>query len=120
MTILLTICLLIWLPIFFYQIHERGFLILIGWLLIAPVATNLMSNPGANPFFPKPSTTQQEITSRIRKVERFSYLELPTRITADRLFEPTRTLFGVFVLVFLLDILMRKRGWVPLDRTEIW
>ncbi len=55
LTILLLICLVIWLPVLLYQIKERAFLVLVIWLFVAPVAVNLVSRPNTNPFFQTPA-----------------------------------------------------------------
>src|SRR5215813_11471275 len=48
---LLVVNLLVWFPILYYNIHHRGFAVLLLWLFVAPVASNLINRPGANPLF---------------------------------------------------------------------
>jgi O-antigen ligase len=108
------LCALIWIPILIYQMNRRGFLVLIGWLFIAPVASNLVTHPGANPFF-KTELVQRGPSERV-----IAYVDLETTITLRELLQPTRLLLAVFVLLFLLELCVRRNRLFPLDRTEFW
>lgn len=119
LTTLLILCLLLWFPILLYQITSRGFLVLILWLLIAPVATNLIQGE-SNPFF-----TVQKVRARVQYESPAArrgggYLNAPTRIGLRDVLEPTRIIFIVFFISFLLDALLKKKPVVPLDWTEMW
>jgi O-antigen ligase len=117
LTTLLILCLLLWFPILLYQVTSHGFLVLILWLLIAPVATNLVQGE-SNPFF-----TVQKVQGEYGSPEARrggGYLKAPTSIRLRELLEPTRIIFSVFFISFLLDALLKKRPVVPLDWTEMW
>ena len=106
--ILLSVCLLPWIAILLYQIASRRFTVLVLWLLIAPVVTNLAEGMG--------NTTLYETSgSRDR-----NYDTGTAKITLYKLLKPTRILFSIFLVFFLLERLGKKRPTVPLDRTEIW
>lgn len=115
--ILLLLCLLIWLPILFYQIDRRAFVVLITWLFIGPVVSNLVNRPGSNPFFQTPVVQAMPWGGKVKET---AYVDLNTTITLRDLLEPTRILLCAFLLVFLLDILLLRKRQVPLDRTEMW
>jgi O-antigen ligase len=115
LTILLLLCLLIWFVVFLQQIVRRGFLVLLLWLLVAPVALNIIERPGTNPFFASERQTQISATSISG-----GYFSNEATIKSKDLVEPTRILFGAFVFFALLDPLLKKKRLVTLDRTERW
>lgn len=115
-TVLLILCLLIWLPVLFFQINQRGFLVLVIWLFIAPVATNVINTPDVNPFY---ENQVSDVKARWVPAGVW-YREAPTTITWQDLLEPTRTLLGLFLVVYLLGAVLQKKRLLPLDRTEIW
>ena len=53
--LLSVLCALIWFLILFYCIERYRFYAVLIWLFIGPVAVNLVTNPGKNPFFSAPS-----------------------------------------------------------------
>ena len=120
--VLLILCGLIWCPILIYQIDRRGFLVLLVWLSIAPVAANVVARPGANPFFPRHDggaelfTGEGEVSQQaISKGEKYYTRE--TTVTLTELFNPTRFLFVAFFIVLLFDAAFKHR-LTPLDRVE--
>lgn len=113
LTMLLIACGLIWLPLLFYQISHRGFLVLVIWLFIAPVASNVVNYPGTNPLF-RPEIVETGVG------ERSTHIDWENTGKLGRLGEPTRNLLGAFLVVFLLQALLKKRKLGPLDRTETW
>lgn len=119
--ILLILCVLIWILIFFHQISQRGFLVLLIWLLIAPVATNLVHGD-TNPLFTTQTEAHEERAARHVRGMR----NIVTRNIEDmeeskvrHLLQPTRFLFYSFLIVFVLGAILRKKSALPLDRTEI-
>jgi O-antigen ligase len=120
-TALLMLCVLIWLPICFYQIKHRGFLVLLIWLFIAPVAMNVIEQPGANPFFPTPRTQTKEPHEKwLPSGLRDAYLQGRSAIKLDELLSPTRLLVGILFSFLLLDKTLLRKYVAPLDRTEVW
>jgi O-antigen ligase len=94
------LCLLVWAPLLFSQIEQRGFLVLRIWLLSAPIVTNIISHPTSNPFFTPPG--------------------LERGIQLQEIFDPTRLFFNAFIIVALLRFASNRRSSVPWDRTEVW
>ena len=109
--------LLIWLPIFLYQLNQRGFVILLIWLFVAPIASNLVERPYSNPFL-QISAAEEEGSKPKRR--RDAYITGETTIRMRELLEPNRLIFGAYLLVFLLAALKMKKLPVPVDRTEKW
>jgi len=110
-TELLIICLLIWFPVLLYQIKHRGFVILVIWLFVAPVASNVVNRPQANPFL--------EISAE-GKDTRTVYITGEATIRLRELLEPSRLLFGAYLVVFLLSAVKRSGRPLALDKTEKW
>jgi O-antigen ligase len=103
-----------------YQVGQRRFCILLLWLLIAPIASNLINKPGANPFF----TYQIEQTAKIQhsyssRVQN-AYLTDATTITIRELLEPTRVIIGGLFIFYLLNVITRNNYIIFLDWTEVW
>jgi O-antigen ligase len=118
---LLILCALIWLPILLHQITRQSFFILLIWLLIGPVASNLISRPGANPFFESPGQRSDWVALVTGyELQANAYLTGAATITVFELLEPTRALLAMFLVVFILDIFQKRRPWCPMDRTETW
>jgi len=117
MTELLIVCLLIWVPVLLYQIGQRGFVILLIWLFVAPIASNLVERPSSNPFL-QISAAEEEDSKPKRR--RDAYITGETTVRMRELLEPNRLIFGAYLLVFLLAALKMKKLPVPLDRTEKW
>ena len=115
LTGLLIICAVIWIPLLLFQISRRGFLVLVIWLLVAPIATNAITG-SANPFF-EPYTE----SSAERQIHSSGWWEGTSQgVTMRELLEPTRVLFAVFLAVFLLKALVKRKNPLDLDRTERW
>jgi O-antigen ligase/polysaccharide polymerase Wzy-like membrane protein len=109
----------IWLLILFHQIAHRGFLVLIIWLLIAPVATNFVSSPGRNPFF-NPQKAQK-LKDDVQRRHRDAFLRPENNpIRINQVFEPTRTLLGGFVVSLIFQTFLKKKRLGPFDSIEIW
>lgn len=115
-TIVLLLCMLIWFPVLLHQILHRGVLVFLVWLFIAPVATNLLQGT-SNPFFQTPVVPEVSLIAHPKVND---YLTKSTTITLNELLDPTRVLLSMFIIVFLLNALMRVKPLVPLDSTEIW
>lgn len=115
--ILLVACVLIWVPILINQIQERGLLVLLAWLFIAPVAVNMIEKPGENPFFKTPARQEHAAAAATGGIE---YATAETKVTLRDLLEPTRLLFGTFLVVVLLGTIINRARPMPLDRAEIW
>ena len=110
---------LIWLLILFHQIAHRGFLVLIIWLLIAPVASNFVSSPSRNPFFNLEKA--QKLKEDVQSGHRAAFLRRENNpIRINQLFEPTRTLLAGFVISFILQTVLKKKRLGPFDSTEVW
>lgn len=118
---LIVISALIWLPLLMHQMVHRGLLVLVIWLIVGPVMSNLVEDPGKNPFFPAQILAEdgeQQPNVKRRSVE--GYFSQPETIKVKELLEPTRILFGLFLVIFLGRSLTRNRRILSLDRTEIW
>jgi O-antigen ligase len=121
---LFLLCLLVWLPILFHQITNRGFQVLILWLLIAPVAINVIQHPKRNPFFRVGGSQELLIVENEEKdvplgIRRSGYFSSSVNFSWKDVVDPTRLLLFTF---FLLSLLESRNGksWIPLDKTEIW
>ena len=110
--------LLVWFPILFYNVYHRGFAVLLIWLLLAPVASNVINRPGANPLFQSPAEAAAREARQVRKGGYFFVRGDPVKLT--QLLEPTRTLVGLFLVAFLLNGLVKKKRFAAIDRTELW
>jgi hypothetical protein len=117
---LLALCGCVWFLILIYHITHRGFLVLLIWLFIAPVAANIVNEPGTNPLFRKQQTEElAQLLSQSQRSQPLGYTTAPTTIKLRELVEPTRLLFMAFFGVFFLDIVLKKRT-TSLDRIERW
>jgi hypothetical protein len=101
------ICLLPWMVLLLRQCVSRTFLVLIIWLLIAPVVTNFSRGMGN-------ITLNQTSTIQTRDFD-----QKAAKITLYKLFKPTRALFILLLGVFALEYITYSRRPAPLDRTEI-
>ena len=112
---LLILCALIWLPIFLYTLSRWGFIALMAWLLIAPIATNVVRGQ-SNPFFTSHTEgfgTQQVMTAGWWEGKSGD-------VKARELLEPTRLLICSLFGTLLLSVVFRRNSVLPPDRTEIW
>jgi O-antigen ligase len=98
-----------WLLIFFHQISRRNFVVLLGWLLIAPVVGNLVDRTGNTVVF----ETQERADAR-------DHYQTNASITLPELIKPTRIMIGLLFIGFLFNTLLKKAPHLRLDRTEIW
>jgi O-antigen ligase len=114
---LLTVSVLVWLPVLFYWIGRKGFLLLLIWLLMAPVAVNLVNNPGTNPFFNK-VVDKPGLQEAIRGPQGGYLLQKEATIKLKDLLEPNRIILGSFFVVFLANALLKRKRLGPFDNTE--
>ncbi|NIM98696.1 MAG: hypothetical protein GTO24_11645, partial [candidate division Zixibacteria bacterium] len=110
--ILIIVSVLIWFLILLFLISQRGFVLLLIWLLIAPVVSNLVNRPGSNPFFKTTPVTQS-------KPRGHAYITYETTIRPRDLLEPTRLIFIVFLVLFLAGYVADRKRLGALDTTEI-
>ena len=116
-TVLLILCVLIWIPILFHQISRRAFLVLLVWLFIAPFATNLAEGH-FNVF-----ARRDRIAWAEREVDRTaaSVTKIRQDIRIGELIRgPTRVVFFLLIVAFLLIALLKKRLVLSCDGTERW
>jgi O-Antigen ligase len=101
---------------------DRGFLVLVVWLLIAPVVGNIVEAPGRNPFFPSGPSEDEVQTSapQPRNAPVHGYFVNPETVTVKEALEPTRIFFAAFFLIFLGRYFLRDKRILSLDRTEKW
>ncbi len=128
LSILLLLCVFIWLPIFLYFLTDKGFTVLLIWLLIAPVAINLIDNPRRNPFF-SPALEldygerilreQAEREARRQGRNQGGYVTGEATIRMREILNPTRLLFLVFFLVLLMDKYYKRSPLEPFNQTEM-
>jgi O-antigen ligase len=118
--IFVILCAVIWFPILFYLLSQRGLSVLLVWLCIAPMATNLLHNPTKNPFFTA-APVEVDLDQPVGKEKTVDdYLYTAATYTLTDVLDPTRILFVLFLVVFLLDFVLHRRQAVPFDRTEFW
>jgi O-antigen ligase len=120
MTSLLALASIPWVFVLFHQISHRGLSVFLLWLLIAPVATNLLtgSRGGGNPFF-RSAVDDSEPRKKGRAGDGYLVATDPSPVRLNQLLEPSRTLLLCFFAVILLNILVRK-GRLEFDSTEVW
>jgi len=115
LTALLILCALIWLPIFLYSLSRWGFVALMAWLLIAPIATNVVRGQ-SNPLF----TTRTEGPGS-QQVKTLGWWEGQSGdVKARELFQPTRLVICSLFGVLLLSAVFGRNSVLPPDKTEIW
>ena len=123
--ILVILCGLIWVPVLFKHMSHRGLLVLLIWLFMAPVATNIVQG-NSNPFFPLPVPEEESVEWRnrlgrpTRQAQGYAAEDTTTRIRVTDLLEPTRTLLFMFVLLFLVNAILKRNRLLQLDQTERW
>ena len=121
LTILLLACVLVWTVLLFHHMISRGFTVLLIWLLIAPVASNVFIKPGSNPLFQTPSEYDaKQVSDRMwrRSLLRGESTDRST-VNLQQLLEPTRTLLLAFFLVFILEALSKRQALGRCDTTEL-
>jgi putative inorganic carbon (hco3(-)) transporter len=115
---LLLITGLIWLLTLLHQFAHRGFMVLLIWLLVGPVMSNLVLDPGENPFF---RVQNREESSEMVDLHRTGYLrDKSDAIGMHQLLDPTRSLLALFVVVLILDAMLKRKHLATFDTTEIW
>jgi len=118
LTVVFLVCLLIWVPILFYHIERHSLQVLLVWLFIAPIATNLVILPNSNPFF---NIRGKGETSWRATPKEIKYTEIPTaNLTLRGMLEPNRILLSLFIVVFILRSSLNTKRWTAMDGTEIW
>jgi O-antigen ligase len=116
--ILIIVCILIWLPILYYQVARRGMLVLVIWIIIAPIMTNLASGR-TNPFFMPPEDYQARL--ELKEKSRTSLSAMTQDVSTGEIFSaPTRFVFIGFFAIFFLNALLRRERLFSLDSTETW
>src|SRR5688572_1410091 len=108
---LVILTLLVWIPVLFHEISRRGFVLILAWLFIAPVALNLLKQVGNSPLV-------EMGDRREAKSQEGGYLSSETNITARELLDPTRLLFSGFLLVFLVEAAVKRKRLGRFDTTE--
>ncbi|MFB3904127.1 MAG: O-antigen ligase family protein [Acidobacteriota bacterium] len=108
--LLLGIGLLIWLPVALGLLSRRPLVILLIWLVLGPVISNMVKWPGANPFFWSGPA--------VPEVRGSAYLTEQSNVTVKELLEPTRVLIFSLLAVMVAEGIVRKRKQPGLDRTE--
>ena len=90
---------------------------LLFWLSVSPVASNLFERPGTNPFFKPPRPKLEDVS---QKKERFGggYIKGATSIRLREVLSPTRVLIGLFFIVILLRALLQNKS-IGLDKIEL-
>jgi O-antigen ligase len=102
-----------WLLILLHLMFRRGFVVLLLWLLVAPVVMYVIQR------------TDQEVIYQTAGSEKSIhesdfYYENPAKITLQKLLNPTRMLISLLFIIFVVNALLKKTHWDPLDRVEIW
>jgi O-antigen ligase len=113
---LLVLAMFIWFLVFLQQIGRYGFLLLLLWLLIAPVALNVIERPGANPFI----IPERVATLRATSIPHAYFTDAPGTVELKDLVVPTRFILGTFVFFAFFYPLLKKRRLLTLDNTETW
>ena len=116
--ILLLTCGLIWILVLSQQINRKGFLVLIIWLFIAPLISTIIKQAVSEPAPEEPVMAEMQPSAPAKKVV---LTESTTRLRDFT--EPTRLLFGLFFVLFLLNMLLKKNPLSYLgkyNRTEMY
>jgi O-antigen ligase len=94
------------------------------WLLIAPVAINVIQHPKRNPFFHVVRSEAPLIVTGDQKdtllgIRRSGYFSDSINFSWQDVVDPTRLLLFTFFVLFLLESKNGKPG-IALDKTEMW
>jgi O-antigen ligase len=95
---------------------QRGLMLFLIWIFIGPLATNMMTmfDPRVQVF-----EVETDVVGLKRLAFRDGFFDGTSSATVTQLLDPTRMLVAVFVLIFLLNTVVRhKLG--SFDRTELW
>jgi O-antigen ligase len=104
-----------WLLILLHLIFRRGFVVLLLWLLVAPVVMYFVDRP-----LDRQTLLFQTSGTDVPVHQAGFYEEAPAVITLEKLINPNRTIFMLFFVIFVLNAVLKRTRWVPLDRTEKW
>jgi O-antigen ligase len=110
LTLIIFLALLVWLPVSLMLISKRPLAVLLIWLVIGPVVSNVVKWPGANPFFFVDTGGHERSGNQ--------YLNQPTTITVKELLEPTRILVVTLIVLLAADRIVRKKRRLRMDRPE--
>src|SRR4029453_7858654 len=110
---LLILAALPWLLLVFYAFYHQRSAVLLIWLLIAPAVGYFVQRTEPTVLAETEGTETDWLDSQF-------YYEQPAKITLQKLLDPNRTVFGVFLLIFLVEGLVKRQRSISLDRTEIW
>jgi O-antigen ligase len=102
-----------WLLLVFYAFYHQRSAVLLIWLLIAPAVTYLVDRT-------EPTVLAETEGTEMDPSESQFYYEQPTKITLQKLLDPNRIVFGAFLLIFLMEGLVKRQHSISLDGTEIW
>ncbi|RPI25720.1 MAG: hypothetical protein EHM61_13650 [Acidobacteria bacterium] len=107
-TLFLLVAVLVWVPVALGLVSRRPLAVLLIWLVVGPIISNIVKWPGANPFFWAGPATEHS----------GGYLTLPSNVTTSEMLEPTRVVVFALLAMVIAERIIRKRNRVPLDRTE--
>jgi len=109
LTLFLILAALVWVPIALGIFRKRPLTVLLVWLVIGPVVTNIIRWPGANPFF---------WSGGSERIAQGYYMTEATSVTVKELLEPTRMIVLMMLGVFVLKRVFTKRRTTRMDSPE--
>jgi hypothetical protein len=109
---------LVWLPLLLFQFVNRSYIVLLCWLLIAPIATYFANNIHSSPIYQKEVNLDPSKAPKIKSKGEQLYADANVRL--NELLEPNRLVFALLFAVLFIEMLLLKRHRIPLDWTEIW
>lgn len=115
LTFLVVLSALVWVPVLLHHVMHRAFAVLLIWICIAPVVTNVVAGR-TNPFF----RMQEDVEKQSEMTRSAKGKITNSNIKMKELLEPSRALFGIFLFTFLLGALVKRQPLLPLDRAELW
>jgi O-antigen ligase len=95
---------------------QRAYFLLLFLFLTAPDISGLVLGQNANPLLRSQGSGTS--VSRGEAARENFYLTKPTDIKLSEVWEPMRSIIGLFFLAFLMRIIVKKQSIIPLDRTE--
>jgi O-antigen ligase len=117
---LLVLCLLIWSPILLHHVTLRGPQILVIWLFIAPIATNIVHGRISNPFFRTSISQDSSAPSHKSHKKQNTYGYHAKNVRLEELLEPNRIIFATFLIAFFLVSIVKRKQSISLDWAELW
>jgi O-antigen ligase len=111
---LLLLSIVVWVPLVILGISRRGFLILLIWLAIAPIASSV-----ADRRIPVITSGGRAPATYESAARAWSGIHQDVRLD-ELIREPTRIVLLLFIFTFLLNALLKRRSLLSFDRTEIW